>query len=290
MNDFNNTDPVVLDPITIKLIERRSFRNWQEPAILEINALISEYARALSEPQFANILQMKGRTLETSKRIAKDVYGIRNREDVGDEDVSDEEFCSQVEEFVKNFMAAEGMPITDIDTGLLRKLTELTPRDIEAGDFAVQQAIFERSRVNPPAPPIPRPEASKDTRVIGDSCKAPRKTGDKPPSKTEDTINYDDPDEYEAEIHASLGDSVKGTMSALSNTVKSWGLQDRLRKACDAVTDSATKASASVQEAAKSKSIQFVKKHGATITVTLLCRRFGLSPEVAKEIINLFKD
>lgn len=260
MNDFNNTDPVVLDPITIKLIERRSFRNWQEPAILEINALISEYARSLNEPQFANILQMKGRSLEIARRIAKDIYDIGNREDVGDE-----EFSSEAEEFVKNFMSAVGMPITDLDTSLLKKLAGLTPRDIEDGGLAVQQEIFERSRV--------RPQTSSNA------------------SEPVNRSNEHDSDDADAEFYGSgLSYSVKDTMLSLGNTVKSWGLQDRLRKACDTVTESATKVSSSVQEAAKSKSIQFVKKHGATITVTLLCRRFGLSPEVAKEIINLFKD
>ena len=178
MNQFNNMDPIKLDPITIKLIENRSFKNWNEYSILKINQLIGDFAHTVDESQFANILIITNQySANDALKISREIYT------------------------------------------LLEETPTKTPKEVDSEESTMYQ-----------------------------------------------------------------------TLSGLTDTIRGWGIQSRFKKACDTVTEQATKVSETVSGAAKSKSIEFVKKHGATITVTLLCRRFGLSPEVAKEIINLFKD
>lgn len=218
MKDFNNTNPVKLDPITVRMIENRSFRNWQEPNILKINHLISEFADPLNEAQFANILLMNGYSVQMATQLSEEVYSVQ-------EDVAHDYTLG----------VAEGINI------------------------AKSGAMDET--------------AIHDTGSVGSEGHGSCGCGEEASSTAEAAA---------AKLHEAY--------SGISDTVKSWGLQERFKKVYDTVSDHASKASDSVQEAAKSKSVQFVKKHGATITVTILCRRFGLSPEVAQEIIRLFKD
>lgn len=250
MNDFNNTDPVTLDPITVKMIENRAFRNWQEPNILKINSLVAEFAGVLSEKQFTNILSMNGQSLHVAEALAKAAYEAK--------DDVDHDFIAG---------ASEGINIARaIDEALAAGERSGDPSPFDFDGFVAHKRRghhhhhgrhhSDHSRVRPEAPPIPKEEEVTETVDIS------------------------------SEDHNILHE----TLASVTETVKGWNLQDRLKKVCDTVTDHASKASESMQEAAKSKSIQFVKKHGATITVTLLCRRFGLSPEVAQEIISLFKD
>lgn len=250
MNDFNNTVPVKLDPITVKMIENRVFRNWQEPNILKINSLVAEFAGVLSEKQFTNILTMNGQSLHVAEALAKAAYEAK--------DDVDYDFTTG---------AAEGINIARaIDEELAAGEMSGEPGPFDLDGFVERKRRghhlhhgrhhSDHSRVHPATSPIP-----KEAEVA-------------------ETV------ELSGEDHNILHD----TLASVTETVKSWNLQDRFKKVCDTVSEHASKASDSVQEAAKSKSIQFVKKHGATITVTLLCRRFGLSPEVAQEIISLFKD
>lgn len=241
MNDFNCTDPVTLDPITVKMIENRAFRNWQEPNILKINELVAEFVDVLNEKQFTNILSMNGQSLHVAEALAKAAYEAAEAVSLSSLELQQKIANEITESLISGEVSGEPVPF-DVDAFRAHKRHGRHRRD--------------HSRVHPAAPPIPTEEEVAETV------------------------------ELSGEDHNILHE----TLASVTETVKGWGLQDRLKKVCDTVTEHANKASDSVQEAAKSKSIQFVKKHGATITVTLLCRRFGLSPEIAKEIIDLFKD
>lgn len=234
MLDFNNTNPVELHQVTIRMIENRSFRNWQEPNILKINHLISEFIDSLSESQFTNILSLSGWSVPVAQTMAKAAYEVKE----------------------------------DVD------MDEWTPS--EEGVRAIQEQIDKETR-----------DCSDSFRinelvdVIADARSSLRESEGLSEPEFEGTDRI-----HEGDTLNSLNDTLKNLTSA----IKQWDIKGQWKRACETVTEQASKASDTVQEAAKSKTIDFVKKHGTTITVTLLCRRFGLSPEVAQEIIKLFRD
>lgn len=69
---------------------------------------------------------------------------------------------------------------------------------------------------------------------------------------------------------------------------KSW-LTSKWNTAKETASKQAGKIADQAKEMAQHQALQFAKKHATTITVGLLCRKYGINPIIAQEIVDLIK-